>query len=68
MEEHVPLAPRIARRPMQRGAADQAAALKDLLLRMQSSDAVEDERHWETVKRGLQESRRALGQRLLFPE
>jgi len=31
-------------------------------------DATDDEQDWESVKRGLQETRRAQGQRLLFPE
>ena len=68
MEERIAQAYPIARRPIQRGAAGQTAALKDLPARMASINAADDERNWEAVKRGLQETRRAQGQRLLFPE
>jgi len=69
MEERASLVPPAARRAIRRGAEDQTAALKDLLARLQSADAQDDdEREWETVKRGLQETRRTQGQRLLFPE
>jgi hypothetical protein len=68
MEERARLNPAFERRPILRGADDQTKALKELLARTQFADAEEDERNWQVVKGGLQETRRALGQRLLFPE
>ena len=68
MEGQVPPVQAITRRPIQRAADDQAAALRALLARVATMDATDDEQAWEIVKRGLQETRRAQGQRLLFPE
>ena len=68
MEERVPQPPMIARQPIQPGADDQAAALRDLLARVATMTVADDEQIWETVKHGLQETRRLQGQRLLFPE
>ena len=68
MEERIPPVPVFTRRPILRGADDQTAALQELLARMQPADAEEADRQWDVVKRGLQETRRTQGQRLLFPE
>jgi uncharacterized tellurite resistance protein B-like protein len=51
-----------------RGADDQAAAYEALLGRWADADPDQDERDWQQVKQQLQETRRLLGQRLLFPE
>ena len=51
-----------------RGADDQAAAYEALLGRWADDDPDEDERDWQQVKQQLQETRRVLGLRLLFPE
>jgi hypothetical protein len=50
------------------GADDQAAANAALLERWASADETEDTRDWERVRAALQETRRAAGERLLFPE
>ena len=51
-----------------RGADDQAAAYEALLARWADADPQQDERDWQRVRQQLQETRRLLGQRLLFPE
>jgi hypothetical protein len=51
-----------------RGAEDQAAAYEAWLAQRQDIDAEQEEREWQMIKRSLQETRRELGQRLLFPE
>jgi hypothetical protein len=53
---------------MRRGADDQAEAYEALLTRWADVDPELDERDWQQVKKHLRETRRALGQRLLFPE
>ena len=53
---------------MRRGADNQAEAYEALLARWADVDPEQDERDWQRVKQQLQETRRALGQRLLFPE
>lgn len=50
------------------GAEDQAAAYAALLQRWASADEAEDARDWARVRAALQETRRAAGERLLFPE
>ncbi|HXT36133.1 MAG TPA: hypothetical protein VN837_11205 [Chloroflexota bacterium] len=50
------------------GAEDQAAAYAALLTRWAGADEAEDARDWERVRAALQETRRAAGERLLFPE
>lgn len=50
------------------GADDQAAAYAALLKRWASADEAQDRRDWERVRAALQETRRAAGERLLFPE
>lgn len=59
----------IAQHPhLRRGADDQAAAYEAWLARWADVDAAADERAWQQIKLELQRTRRALGQRLLFPE
>lgn len=53
---------------MRRGADDQAAAYEALLAQWADVDPEQDARDWRLVKQHLQETRRGLGQRLLFPE
>ena len=50
------------------GADDQAAAYEAWLAQWDDVDQEEEERAWHIVKHNLQETRRELGQRLLFPE
>jgi len=50
------------------GADDQAAAYAALLKQWADADEAEDARDWERVRAALQETRRAAGERLLFPE
>jgi hypothetical protein len=50
------------------GADDQAAAYAALLKQWADADEAEDARDWECVRAALQETRRAAGERLLFPE
>jgi len=50
------------------GAEDQAAAYAALLQRWADADETEDARDWARVRAALQETRRAAGERLLFPE
>lgn len=50
------------------GADDQTAAYEAWLAQWNDVDPEEEERAWHIVKHNLQETRRALGQRLLFPE
>lgn len=50
------------------GAEDQAAAYAAWLTQWATVDPEDEEHEWQIVSRGLQETRRELGQRLLFPE
>jgi hypothetical protein len=50
------------------GAEDQAAAYAALIGRWAGADEIEDTRDWERVRAALQETRRAAGERVLFPE
>lgn len=51
-----------------RGADDQLAALEHLWAQGERSDPHTDEAAWQTLRRALNESRRAIGARLLFPD
>jgi len=51
-----------------RGADNQAAAYEALLAQWRDVDPEEDERAWQRVKHNLQQTRRELGERLLFTE
>jgi len=51
-----------------RGADNQAAAYEALLAQWRDVDPEEDERTWQRVKHNLQQTRRELGERLLFTE
>jgi len=51
-----------------RGADNQAAAYEALLGQWLDVDPEEDERAWQRVKHNLQETRKELGERLLFAE
>lgn len=74
MAQSVPAAPEPSHRgtahkpTIVRGADDQAAAYEAWLAQWNDVDADEEERSWQIVKHRLQETRRELGQRLLFPE
>ena len=50
------------------GADNQAAAYAALLKQWADADEAEDARDWERIRAALQETRRAAGERLLFPE
>mgnify|MGYP001469496941 CR=1 FL=1 len=49
-----------------RGADDQLAALERLWAQGERSDPQADEAAWQTLRRALNESRRAIGARPLF--
>lgn len=51
-----------------RGADDQLAALERLWVHGEHSDPEADEAAWQTLRRALDESRRAEGARLLFAD
>lgn len=51
-----------------RGADDQASAYEAWLAQWADVDADEDARAWRMVQRRLQQTRKELGQRPLFPE
>ncbi len=51
-----------------RGAEDQAAAYEGWQAQGTDVDPHEEEREWDIIKENLQQTRRDLGQRLLFPE
>ena len=54
--------------PAIHGADDQATAYEAWLAQWRDVDPEEDERAWQLVRHNLQETRRELGQRPLFPE
>ncbi|HZS88503.1 MAG TPA: hypothetical protein VFE42_13590 [Chloroflexota bacterium] len=62
--------PAVARKRvnMVRGADDQWAALERIWAQGEQSDPQEDEFAWQILRRALNESRRAVGARLLFPD
>jgi hypothetical protein len=51
-----------------RGVEDQDRAYEEWMAQWRDVNPEEEEHEWETVRESLQETRRALGQRLLFPE
>lgn len=51
-----------------RGADDQLAALERLWTQGEQSDPHADEEAWQTLRQAMNESRRAVGARLLFPD
>ena len=53
---------------IRQGAKDQAAAYAALLAQWADVEPENDAREWQRVQAKLQETRRATGQRLLFPE
>ncbi len=54
--------------PIIRGADNQATAYEAWQAQWTDVDPHEEEREWDIVKENLQQTRRELGQRLLFPE
>lgn len=53
---------------MVRGAEDQAAAYEAWLARWAQDDPEDEEHAWQVVEQNLQQTRRDLGQRLIFLE
>lgn len=53
---------------LRHGAYDQFSAYEARLARWRDVDPGADEEEWQIVKRRLQQTRRELGQRPLFPE
>lgn len=62
------MAPSSERSIIRRGAEDQLAALEQLWAQGEREDAQADEAAWQTLRRALDESRRAVGARLLFDD
>jgi hypothetical protein len=68
MEQPVTPRPKPTGIPIEWGAEDQAAAYRAILEKALSTPATEPEGAWEQAMRNMQETRRELGQRLIFPE
>ncbi len=51
-----------------RGADDQLSALERLWAEGENADPDADERDWQTLRRALNETRRAAGARLLYED
>lgn len=61
--QQIPLGERVG---IVRGADDQLVALERLWGQGEETDPQADEEAWQTLRRALNESRRAVGARLLF--
>jgi len=64
-EHRIPLVKRVV---IVRGADNQLTALERLWADGESSDPQADEDAWQTLRRAMNESRRATGARLMFED